>query len=39
MACSTNGREEEWVEKPEGNKPLGRAEVGGWILLRWIIKR
>jgi hypothetical protein len=27
------------VEKPEGNKPLGRLDVGGRIILEWILER
>jgi hypothetical protein len=25
--------------KPEGKRPLGRQDVGGWIILRWILER
>jgi hypothetical protein len=27
------------VGKPEGKKPLGRQDVGGWIILKWILER
>jgi hypothetical protein len=27
------------VGKPEGNKPLENQDVGGWIILKWILER
>jgi hypothetical protein len=27
------------VGKPEGKRPLGRKDVGGWIILKWILER
>jgi hypothetical protein len=27
------------VGKSEGNRPLGRPKLGGWIILGWILKR
>jgi hypothetical protein len=27
------------VVKPEGKSPLGKPYIGGWIILRWILKR
>jgi hypothetical protein len=27
------------VGKPEGKRPLGRLDVGGRIILRWILER
>jgi hypothetical protein len=26
------------VGKPERKRPLGRPNVGGWIILRWVLK-
>jgi hypothetical protein len=28
-----------WWGKPEGKRPLGRQDVGGWIILRRILER
>jgi hypothetical protein len=40
-ACSTNGEEEECTEdlvgKPEGKKPIEDQDVGGWIILKWVL--
>jgi hypothetical protein len=42
-ACSTNGAKRNAyrivVRKPEGKRPLGRLDVGGWIALKWILER
>jgi hypothetical protein len=27
------------VGKPEERRPLGRQDVGGWIILKWILER
>jgi hypothetical protein len=27
------------VGKPEGKRPLGRHDVGGWIILKWILEK
>jgi hypothetical protein len=27
------------MEKPEGKRPLGRQDSGGWIILKWISER
>jgi hypothetical protein len=27
------------VGKPEGKRPLGSPEVGGWVILQWILER
>jgi hypothetical protein len=27
------------VGKPEGKIPLGRQDVGGWTILKWIVER
>jgi hypothetical protein len=27
------------VGKPEGNRPLGRQDIGGWIIVKWIFNR
>jgi hypothetical protein len=27
------------VGNPEGERPLGRQDVGGWIILKWILDR
>jgi hypothetical protein len=27
------------VGKPEGKRPLGRQDVGGWTILKWIFER
>jgi hypothetical protein len=41
--CSTKGAKRNTyrllVGKPEGKRPLGRPDVGGRIILRWILKR
>jgi hypothetical protein len=26
------------VENPEGKTPLGKPEVGGWAILKWILE-
>jgi hypothetical protein len=40
-ACSTNGENMNMyrllVGKPEGKRPLGDQDVGGWIILGWIL--
>jgi hypothetical protein len=28
-----------FVEKPEGKRPLGRLDVGGRIILKWIVEK
>jgi hypothetical protein len=28
-----------WVRKPERKRPLRYADVGEWILLKWILKK
>ena len=28
-----------WVGKPEGKRPLGRLDVDGRIILRWIFRK
>jgi hypothetical protein len=27
------------VEKPEGKRPLENQDVGGWIILKWILEK
>jgi hypothetical protein len=27
------------VGKPEGKRPLGRPDIGGWMILGWILER
>jgi hypothetical protein len=27
------------VGKPEGKRPLGREDVGGWTIVKWILER
>jgi hypothetical protein len=27
------------VGKPEGKRPLGRQNIGGWIILKWFLDR
>jgi hypothetical protein len=43
MACSTNGEKRNayrvLVGKPEGKRPLGRQDMGGWPMLKWILER
>jgi hypothetical protein len=40
-ACTTNGQEENayriLVGKSEGKTPIGRQNVGGWVILKWIL--
>jgi hypothetical protein len=42
-ACGTHGEKRNayriLVGKPEGKRPLGRLDVSGRIILRWIIER
>jgi hypothetical protein len=42
-ACSTNGAKGDAyrtsVGKLEGNRPLGRPYVVGWIIIKWILER
>jgi hypothetical protein len=42
-SCSTNGEKRNayrlLVGNPEGKSPLGRQEVGGWIILGLILER
>jgi hypothetical protein len=42
-ACSTNVVKRNvcriLVGKPEGKRPLGRPDVGGWAILKWILGR
>jgi hypothetical protein len=42
-ACSTNGEKRKayriLVGKPEGKRPMGRPNVGGRIILEWILER
>jgi hypothetical protein len=42
-ACSKNGEKRNaymlLVGKPEGKRPLGRQNVGAWIILRYILER
>jgi hypothetical protein len=42
--CSKNKGEQEesyriLVGKPEGKRPVGRQNVDGWIILRWILDK
>jgi hypothetical protein len=41
-ACSTNGDEDECIHdivgKPEGKRPLQKKGVGGWTILKWILR-
>jgi hypothetical protein len=39
-ASSTNGGDEEciFVGKSEGKRPLRRPKVGGWTILKWILR-
>jgi hypothetical protein len=42
-ACSTNGEKRNayriLVGKTDGRKQVGRPDVGGWIILKWILER
>jgi hypothetical protein len=42
-ACSTNGEKRNayrvLVGNPEGKSPQGRLDVGGSIMLKWILER
>jgi hypothetical protein len=41
--CSTNGEKRnayrKLLEKPEGKRPVGRQDIGGWMILKWILER
>jgi hypothetical protein len=28
-----------WVEEPQGKIPLGKLDVGGWVILKWFLDR
>jgi hypothetical protein len=42
-ACSTNGEKRNAYKilagKPEGKRPLGRQDVGGWTISNWNVER
>jgi hypothetical protein len=39
-ACRANGNEYRiLVRKPEVKRPLGRQDVDGWTILKWILER
>jgi hypothetical protein len=42
-ACSTNESTRNAYRilagKPESKRPLGRKDLGGWIILNWILER
>jgi hypothetical protein len=42
-ACSIHGGEKDCIQvfvgKPEGMRPLGRPELGGRIILKWILEK